>query len=377
MDTLLDSNVLIRAHDPHAEPYAKSAENAIREYALSGRAALSAQGLAEFVVYATLYLNMPEPLLLEQVQRLRALFPVLPLTADVVEESVRLLPRYGHIGVYDMQVRAMADQNGLRTILSEIRAMNWRSGGIHYKSLLRDANVHGWTPTKQGYHRPQMTAKATPSTPPPFTGFDPDAFAYFRELHLDNTKAFWEANRHRYEEHVKAPLLALATELAGAFGEGHLYRPYRDVRFSKDKRPYKERAALSFGGRGPSAVGGQYIQIAADGLFIGVGSYMMQPEHLAFYRRAVSDDLHGARLEEIVADLLAAGYAIEGETLVRTPRPYDKDHPRADLLKRKGIFAATFWPQDEWMYQETALERVAATFAGAEPLATWLRARLS
>ena len=63
--------------------------------------------------------------------------------------------------------------------------------------------------------------------------------------------------------------------------------------------------------------------------------------------------------------------------MLRTPRPYEKDHPRAELLKRKGIFAATFWPQDEWMYQETALERVAATFAGAEPLATWLRARLT
>lgn len=222
-----------------------------------------------------------------------------------------------------------------------------------------------------------MSARPTAPQPQAFTGFHPDGFKYFLDLHLDNSKAFWEANRHRYEEHVKAPLQSLAAELAGTFGEAHLYRPYRDVRFSHDKRPYKERAALSFGGRGPSAVGGQYLQIAAEGLFVGVGSYFMLPEQLATYRRAVADDGHGSRLETIVAALVAAGYAINGDTLKRTPRGFAADHPRAELLKRKGIFASSFWPVEEWMFHETALERLASTFAGAEPLARWLRARLA
>lgn len=220
---------------------------------------------------------------------------------------------------------------------------------------------------------------ATPTAneqPPAFTGLHPDGFAFFRDLHLDNSKAFWEANKARYDDYVKAPLTALAGELEGVFGEPHIYRPYRDLRFSKDKRPYKERSALSFGGRGPSALGGQYVQIAAEGLYLGVGSYMMRDEQLTNYRRAVADELHGSRLEEIVLSLEAAGYAIEGETLVRTPRPYEKDHPRSELLKRKGIFAATFWPPGEWMFEETALERIAERLAGAEPLSLWLRARL-
>lgn len=222
-----------------------------------------------------------------------------------------------------------------------------------------------------------MSAKATTQQPRVFTGFHSDGFKYFRDLHLDNSKAFWEINRHRYEEHVKAPLQSLAAELSGTFGQAHLYRPYRDVRFSHDKRPYKERAAVSFGGRGPSAVGGQYLQIAAEGLFVGVGSYIMLPEQLATYRRAVADDGHGSQLESIVESLTAAGYSIEGDALKRTPRGFAADHPRVELLKRKGIFASSFWPAEEWMFHETALERVASTFAGAEPLATWLRARLA
>lgn len=214
------------------------------------------------------------------------------------------------------------------------------------------------------------------STTGRFTGFHPDAFAFYRELHLDNSKAFWDANKSRYLDHVRGPLLALASELEGTFGESHVYRPNRDLRFSHDKRPYKERAAMSFGGRGPSAVGGQYLQIAADGLFMGVGSYVMLPEQLATYRRAVADDGHGGHLEEIVVALAAAGYSLGGDALTRPPRGFEADHPRVELLKRKGIFASQFWPEEEWMFRETALERVAAAFAGAEALSLWLRARL-
>ena len=131
-------------------------------------------------------------------------------------------------------------------------------------------------------------------TDPGFAGFHPDGFRFFLELHRDNSKAFWEANKHRYLEHVRAPLEALARELEGAFGEWHVYRPYRDLRFTKDKRPYKERASLQFGGRGPGAVGGQYLQIGAEGLFLGVGTYWMDGEQLKAYRRAVASFLAAA-----------------------------------------------------------------------------------
>lgn len=210
-----------------------------------------------------------------------------------------------------------------------------------------------------------------------FIGFHPDGFSFFADLHRDNSREFWEANKHRYLDHVRAPLEALATDLEGAFGEWHVFRPYRDLRFSKDKRPYKERAAVQFGGRGPGAVGGQYLQIGKEGLFIGVGSYHFQPEHLKLYRRAVADERLGTELETIVDEVLARGYVLVGETLKRAPQGFRDDHPRIELLRRKGIALSATYDVEDWMLSPTALERVARVFADGERLSAWLRARLA
>lgn len=222
-----------------------------------------------------------------------------------------------------------------------------------------------------------MAGSDTTRAPAGFTGFHPDGFRFFAELHLDNSREFWEANKERYLSSVRAPLEALAGELEGAFGEWHVFRPYRDLRFTKDKRPYKERAAIQFGGRGPGAVGGQYLQIGAEGLFIGVGSYYFHPEHLKLYRRAVADDRLGGELEEIVDEVLAGGYGLIGETLKRAPQGFTEDHPRAALLKRKGIALSAQYAVEDWMHAPHALERVARVFADGERLSSWLRARLS
>lgn len=209
-----------------------------------------------------------------------------------------------------------------------------------------------------------------------FEGFSNDGFRFYRELHRDNSKAFWEANKHRYLASVRAPLEALAAELEGAFGEWHVFRPYRDLRFSKDKRPYKERAALQFGGRGPGAVGGQYLQIGAEGLFLAVGTYYLHDEPLKRYRRAVADDRLGSELEEIVAELVAKGHALAGESLKRAPQGFTEDHPRIELLRRKGLVATQHHPPEEWMYGPEAVDRVARFFADGERLSYWFRARL-
>lgn len=210
-----------------------------------------------------------------------------------------------------------------------------------------------------------------------FTGFSPDAFRFYAELHADNSRAFWEANKERYLKHVRAPLEALARDLEGAFGEWHVFRPYRDLRFTKDKRPYKERAALQFGGRGPSAVGGQYLQVGADGLYVGVGTYWMLDEQLKRFRRAVADERAGKELEAIVADLTAKGYGLDGESLKRAPQGFTEDHPRIALLKRKGLVASERHEPAEWMYGPEALDRVAQVFADGERLCAWFRTRVA
>lgn len=208
---------------------------------------------------------------------------------------------------------------------------------------------------------------------PAFEGFHPDALPFFKELRENNERSFWLANKARYDEHVKAPMVALGAALEGAFGEPHLFRPYRDVRFSKDKRPYKLQVSMVFGGNGPMTVGSRYVQLDGGGLYAGGGAYMLAPETLARFRVAVAEGCSGAELVEVLTELEQAGYAIEGETLQRPPRGFEADHPRIRLLKHKGIYVGRSFEPAAWLYGPEALDRVARVFGDVEPLVAWLR----
>jgi uncharacterized protein (TIGR02453 family) len=206
-----------------------------------------------------------------------------------------------------------------------------------------------------------------------FQGFHPEAITFFEQLARDNSKAFWDAHRGTYDEHVRAPMKALERSLEGLFGTGHLYRPNRDLRFTKDKRPYKENAAISFGGRGPRAVAGRHVHLDASGVFVAIGAYRLEGEVLAAYRRAVADPKVGGRLEEIVAELRAKDYIVHGEELKRVPHGFEADHPRAALLRHKGLAAVRRWPVEPWLFTPEAGDRILQVFADGEALVTWLR----
>ncbi len=206
-----------------------------------------------------------------------------------------------------------------------------------------------------------------------FHGFDPDWAAFFTELKVNNDKAFWEANKQRYLQRVRAPMEALAGALEGVFGPPHFYRPYRDLRFSHDKRPYKVHVAFSFGGRGPSAIGGRYVHLDLSGLFVGGGAYQLPPAALPVYRRAVADEVVGPELARVVEVLAAAGYAIEGEQLKRVPNGFPADHPRAELLRRKGLYASKHFPPADWFHTDAVFDEVARALGDVEPLVAWFR----
>jgi uncharacterized protein (TIGR02453 family) len=206
-----------------------------------------------------------------------------------------------------------------------------------------------------------------------FQGFHPEAIAFFGQLAQDNSKSFWDAHRDTFEEHVRAPMKALERSLQGLFGTGHIYRPNRDLRFTKDKRPYKEHAAVTFGGRGPRAVAGRHVHLDSDGLFVAIGAYRLEGDALASFRRAVADPKAGKRLEAIVAELRAKEYAIHGEELKRVPHGFEADHPRAGLLRHKGLAAVRRWPVEPWLFTAEAGDRILRVFADGEGLVTWLR----
>jgi len=204
-----------------------------------------------------------------------------------------------------------------------------------------------------------------------FTGFPDAGLVFYEGLEADNSKTYWTHNRHLYEEHVRAPMQALADELAPEFGSPKLFRPYRDVRFSHDKTPYKthQGAVLHLEGRGAGSV---YVQVSADGLRVSGGCWRLQPDQVERYRRAVGDDVQGARLADVVSQLRSAGWSIDGDQLVRAPRGYPADHPRIELLRHRSLHASQEWTPSDWLHERAALERVRDRWRQLTVLNLWL-----
>jgi uncharacterized protein (TIGR02453 family) len=204
-----------------------------------------------------------------------------------------------------------------------------------------------------------------------FSGFPDEGLVFYEGLEADNSKAYWTAHKQAYEDCVREPMQALADELTAEFGTPKLFRPYRDVRFSHDKTPYKthQGAVLHLEGRG---VGSVYVQVSADGMRVSGGCWRLQPDQVERYRRAVADDVQGARLAAEVERLRGRGWSIEGDRLVRTPRGYAADHPRVELLRHKALHASQEWAPAEWLHSRAALERVGDAWRDTAVLNQWL-----
>ena len=121
-----------------------------------------------------------------------------------------------------------------------------------------------------------------------FGGWPEEALDFYEGLEADNSKTYWTSQKAVYEQKVLGPMNELLEELGPELGEGKIFRPHRDVRFSKDKSPYKTQMGARLG-RG-------YIQFSAKGLAAGDGMYGMEPGQLDRYRRAVTNDATGAEL---------------------------------------------------------------------------------
>ena len=114
-----------------------------------------------------------------------------------------------------------------------------------------------------------------------FTGFPVAALDFYDDLEMDNTKSWWAAHKDTYDTAVKEPMAALVTALEDEFGKAKVFRPYRDVRFAKDKTPYKTHQG-AFVAAGPAT--GWYVEVAAPGVRVGVGYYRAEPARLAAIR---------------------------------------------------------------------------------------------
>ena len=203
-----------------------------------------------------------------------------------------------------------------------------------------------------------------------FEGFPERALVFYEGLVADNTKAYWTDHKAVYDACVAGPMRALLDVLGPEFGEAKFFRPYRDVRFSKDKTPYKTAAAAAIG---DDVQGGLYVQLSADGLMVAGGAHGLATDQARRLRTAIADERPGRALVTLLEDLRAAGFEVDGDRLKRLPPEFRPDAPRADLLTLKTLWAYRHHEPAEWLHTARAADVVAADWRSLMPLNDWLR----
>jgi uncharacterized protein (TIGR02453 family) len=167
-----------------------------------------------------------------------------------------------------------------------------------------------------------------------FGGFPLAGLDFYEDLEADNSKAFWNAHKDVYEQSVKAPMVALTAELEPDFGTAKIFRPYRDVRFSKDKAPYKT-AQGAVVGVAPGT--GWYVQIGAAGLFIGGGFYSGTPTQVAQLRATIDDEVRGRELEATNPSPVVRNSALPHGWTSHAPRRRSAPRGRGCVRSSNGL----------------------------------------
>jgi uncharacterized protein (TIGR02453 family) len=209
-----------------------------------------------------------------------------------------------------------------------------------------------------------------------FAGWPKPGLQFLKGVRTDNSKTYFEAHRREYESALKEPTEALFAQLGRDFGTGwhtKIFRINRDLRFTKDKRPYNDHVSGIV--RSDRSAGGFYLQFSPDGLYVAVGCYEMAADQLKRYRDAVSSQ-QGDKLARIVSTLEKDGYSISEPRLKKVPAGYAADHPRADLLRRTGLMVNRNERPGPWMHTGEALNRIRAVLRDTKPLSAWLDANV-
>jgi len=206
-----------------------------------------------------------------------------------------------------------------------------------------------------------------------FATLVPDALGFFDDLAANNSRDWFTANKSRYEAAVKGPAKALLAVLGvrleaatGARQTAKLYRIHRDLRFSKDKTPYNTHLHLQWTDKATGIC--HLFGVSRAYVCAGVGAMGFDKPTLARWRARVADE-SGAGFAGLVERMQAAGLRLDASALRRVPAPYPQDHPRAALLKRKGMVLWHDLGDSEQAHPEVALE---AAFARLGPFRTAL-----
>lgn len=224
--------------------------------------------------------------------------------------------------------------------------------------------------------------------PEEFGGFPAASQHFLAELAANNRREWFQEQRARYQRDLLAPAQAFCVALGErlrefapeirydprANGQGSLLRIHRDTRFSRDKSPYKTVVGMLFWeGPGKKMAHPCFgFELSASRARMMTGMFAFDKAMLAAYRAAVVDERRGAQLADIGADLVAAGYTMQGERYARAPREYGPRHPRADWLKYKNLYASLPPIPPALIPTAALVEHCAALCEKAAPFFRWL-----
>ncbi|MEA4943030.1 MAG: DUF2461 domain-containing protein [Propionicimonas sp.] len=202
-----------------------------------------------------------------------------------------------------------------------------------------------------------------------FSGFSPAALEFYDHLEVENTREFWEAHREVYESAVRQPMQELVDDLAAEFGTAKLFRPYRDLRFSRDKTPFKTHQG-GFVATGEAT--GYYVELSGDGVLVAAGAYHLAGERLARIRRSIDVEHSGVALQKTVKSLARKGLLLGGDMLKTCPRGFSADHPRIDLLRHRTLTVSRNYGTAELVHSPELVAAVRDDWRAAAPLLAWL-----
>lgn len=220
-----------------------------------------------------------------------------------------------------------------------------------------------------------------------FKGFPKKGITFLKKLSENNSKVWFEEHKKEYETSLVDPARAFVVALGERLRKTYpqvvadprvnksLFRINRDTRFSKDKTPYKTHLALLFWDDHQKRMEGPgfYFHLEPGRLMIAGGQHRFTKDLLEPYRQAVVNDGQGKKLVKIVKDLNASGtFTVGGEHYKTVPRGYDKEHPRAELLKYKGLFAGWEGKVPKEAHSEKLVEFTAEKLLALKPLHRWL-----
>ena len=222
-----------------------------------------------------------------------------------------------------------------------------------------------------------------------FRGFDRDAMQFWHELAAQMSREWFAANKRRYQSVWVEPMLALLRDVARgvapaykpfALGEPGVLRIYRDLRFSRDKTPYKTHIAglIRLGGDRVAEAGNAvlYLHLGPDEEYAGVGCYQFDAKRIARWRRAVVGP-PGQALLRVIAGLRRKGYEAGGyEHYARVPKGFAPDHPRAELLKFRGLICRFPAIPGSLLHKPELARWLIKHARTTAPLVIWLRRQL-